>query len=70
MNNIQNQHELHVKGMTCEHCVKAVTKAIRAQDPQATVAVDLPQGLVKIGTALTREAAVAAITEEGYDIQG
>lgn len=62
-------HELHVKGMSCQHCVKAVTKAVQAQDPQATITVDLPQGLVRVQTALSREATAHAIAEEGYEVQ-
>ena len=30
-----------VEGMTCGHCVKAVTQAIKSQDPAAEVTVDL-----------------------------
>ena len=26
------QHELQVKGMSCQHCVKGVTRAIQEQD--------------------------------------
>ena len=63
------QHELQVKGMSCQHCVKAVTKAIRAKDPQATVDVDLQQGSVKVQTVLSREATAHAISEEGYEVQ-
>ncbi|MCC7544484.1 MAG: heavy-metal-associated domain-containing protein, partial [Aquabacterium sp.] len=37
-------HQLQVKGMSCQHCVKAITKAVQTQDPQATVSVELPQG--------------------------
>jgi copper chaperone len=59
-------HQLHVKGMSCQHCVKAVTKAIQALDAAATVSVELPAGLVNVQTVLSREATSAAITEEGY----
>jgi copper chaperone len=61
-------HELHVKGMSCQHCVKAMTKAIQAQDPQAAVVIELPQGLVKVQTLLSREATSTAISNEGYEI--
>lgn len=33
--------ELHVDGMTCGHCVSAVTRAVKSVDPQANVQVDL-----------------------------
>jgi len=64
-----NQHQLQVKGMSCQHCVKAVTKAVQAQDPEATVAVDLPQGTVTVQTTLSRAATSQAISDEGYEVQ-
>lgn len=62
-------HQLQVKGMTCQHCVKAVTKAIQALDSSATVSVELPQGHVTVQTTLSRDATVQAISDEGYDVQ-
>ena len=61
-------HELQVKGMTCQHCVKAVTKAILAQDPRAVVTVQLSHGLVKVDTVLSRDQTAAAIADEGYEL--
>ena len=40
--------ELKVEGLTCGHCVNAVTEAVHSVAPQWAVAVDLQQGLVKI----------------------
>ncbi|HEX5311728.1 heavy-metal-associated domain-containing protein [Aquabacterium sp.] len=62
-------HQLQVKGMSCQHCVKAVTKAIQHQDPEASVTVDLPQGQVVVQSTLTRDAVAQAIAEEGYEVQ-
>lgn len=62
-------HQLQVKGMSCQHCVKAITKAVQTQDPQATVSVELPQGQVTIQSALSHAAIVQAIMEEGYEVQ-
>ena len=59
---------LHVDGMSCEHCVRAVTGAIRALDPKAAVTVELASGTVRAETALAREAVAAAITGEGYTV--
>lgn len=64
-----HSHQLQVKGMSCQHCVKAVTKAIQSQDAGATVTVDLPQGTVTVLTTLSREATAQAISEEGYEVQ-
>lgn len=63
------QHELQVKGMSCQHCVKGVTRAIQEQDPQAEVQVDLASGRVQARTALSREAVAQAIADEGYEVQ-
>ncbi len=62
------QHELQVKGMSCQHCVKGVTRAIQEQDPQAEVQVDLASGRVQARTTLPHEALVQAITDEGYEV--
>jgi copper chaperone CopZ len=61
---------LEVRTMTCNHCVNAVTAAVHALDPDASVAVDLGRGTVRIdGDCTEVEAAVAAIRDEGYDVR-
>lgn len=62
-------HQVQVKGMSCQHCVKAVTKALQTQDADAQVQVDLPNGQVQVVTAMSREAVIHAIEEEGYEVQ-
>jgi copper chaperone len=57
-----------VQGMTCGHCEKAVTIAIKTLDPQAQVVIDRPQNRVEVTTEQPREAVAAAIREEGYDV--
>lgn len=54
--------------MTCGHCEKAVTKAIKEVDPQAVVTIDRSQNKVDVQSAQAREALVKAITEEGYSV--
>ena len=61
-------YQIKVKGMTCQHCVKAVTKAIQDLDVEAKLTVDLAGGLVSVETALSREDVVKAIDEEGYEV--
>ena len=39
------EQRFQVSGMTCGHCVRAVTQAIEALDPAARVNVDLAAGL-------------------------
>jgi copper chaperone len=57
-----------VKGMTCSHCERAVTQAVKTVDPAAQVKVDLPTGKVEVQTTLPREAIASAIAEEGYTV--
>lgn len=59
---------LHVEGMSCGHCVRAVTQAIQALDPAAKVQVDLAAKTVAAETSLARDVVAAAITEEGYKV--
>ena len=57
-----------VTGMTCGHCEKAVTQAIKAVDPQAQVRIDRAQNKVEVDTTQPREAVAQAIAEEGYPV--
>ncbi|MDO9345861.1 MAG: cation transporter [Pseudomonas sp.] len=55
-----------VEGMTCGHCVRAVTQAVQGQDPAASVKVDLAAKEVGVESRLSAEQVIEAITEEGY----
>ncbi|WP_043360219.1 heavy-metal-associated domain-containing protein [Belnapia sp. F-4-1] len=59
---------LHVEGMSCGHCVRAVTEAIRTLDPKAEVAIDLATGTVRAETGAAPAAVTAAVEEEGYKV--
>ncbi|XEG71527.1 cation transporter [Pseudomonas sp. abacavir_1] len=56
-----------VKGMSCGHCVRAITQAIQARDGAAEVQVDLAGGEVRVASRLAAEEVLAAIREEGYE---
>jgi len=58
-----------VQGMTCGHCEKAVTTAIKTLDPQAQVTIDRAQNRVEVTTEQAREAVASAIKEEGYEVE-
>jgi copper chaperone len=62
--------ELKVEGMSCGHCVKAVTASIRSQDPEAKVDVDLAAKTVRAETALPRARVSMAVEDEGYKVVG
>ena len=59
---------LKVSGMTCGGCIKAVTKAIQSQDPQAKVEVDLVSQMVNLETSLSAAQASQIITDAGFPV--
>jgi copper chaperone len=58
--------EFQVEGMSCQHCVAAVTRSIRAIDNQAQVTVDLERGRVVVESLQPIDALKEAIDEAGY----
>ncbi|KXV12945.1 heavy metal transporter [Caballeronia megalochromosomata] len=62
--------EFEVQGMSCQHCVAAVTRSIREIDPQAQVRVDLERGTVVVESAQSNDALKEAIDEAGYTVVG
>lgn len=59
-----------VKGMTCGHCVSAVSSEIGKLDGVNGVTVDLATGAVTVTSAapLAVEAVAAAVEEAGYEL--
>jgi copper ion binding protein len=59
-----------VKGMTCGHCVGAVSGEIGQLDGVTGVEVDLATGAVTVTSAapLERAAMAAAVDEAGYEL--
>lgn len=59
-----------VTGMTCDHCVRAVTQGVTAVAGVTSVDIDLESGLVTVGSDgdLDRSTLVAAIDEAGYQV--
>ncbi len=62
--------EYMVKGMTCAHCVSAVSEEVGRIDGVTDVKVDLPSGLVTVtSTADLDDAAIRdAVDEAGYEV--
>jgi copper chaperone len=60
--------EFEVQGMSCQHCVAAVTRSIQEIDPQAQVSVDLERGRVAVESTQSAGALKEAIDEAGYTV--
>ncbi|MBJ7386088.1 MAG: heavy-metal-associated domain-containing protein [Mycolicibacterium sp.] len=59
---------LEVSGMTCGHCVSAITSAVSALPGVTGVDVDLQAGSVRIEGTPDVGAVTAAIEDAGYDV--
>jgi copper chaperone len=63
---------LKVAGMTCQHCVRAVTQALESRDGVTRAAVDLQAGRAQVdydaGRVTPRELA-NAVADEGYEAE-
>jgi copper chaperone len=62
---------LNVEGMSCSHCVNAVTKAVTALDGVSGVSVSLEEKTVSVDfdeAKVSLDSIKEAIEEEGYDV--
>ena len=59
----------NVEGMTCDHCEKAVTKALMTLDRHAQITIDRSQNKVQVESEQPREKLMKAIVDEGYRVQ-
>ena len=60
-----------VEGMTCGHCVKAVTEEVTKVPGVDSVTVDLESGTLDVtGGDLDDAAVAAAVDEAGYSVGG
>lgn len=63
---------LKIQGMTCDHCVRAVTHALESQDGVARAEVDLGAGRAQVeydeGRVSPRDLA-SAVADEGYEAE-
>jgi copper chaperone len=58
--------EFNVTGMTCGHCVRTVTQAVKAVDPEAQVQVDLGSRRVRVEGRSSPDELIRALGEAGY----
>jgi copper chaperone len=61
---------LKVKGMSCQHCVMSVTKALNQLDGVKNVQVDLAKGEVRFDNTknIKSDQIQKAITDAGYQV--
>ena len=62
--------DIQVEGISCQHCVKSVTEAVKSVASEASVDVSLDSGVVRIDGASEeqRPAIQDAIVDQGYEI--
>jgi copper chaperone len=59
--------EMTLPTMTCEHCVRAVTRGVKQVDPLATVDIDLGLHRLRIGSDQDACAFKQALAAQGYE---
>jgi copper chaperone len=62
-----NPVTLQITGMTCEHCVRAVTRALERVPGVDRVEVTLKPGVAVVHGRADPEKLFAAVREEGYE---
>jgi copper chaperone CopZ len=63
-------HTLTITGMTCDHCVRRVTRALARIDGLGVRDVQVGRAVIDDGGDATRvDRAVAAVKESGYDAE-
>ena len=63
---------LNVEGMSCQHCVASVNKAVGSLQGVSSVRVDLPGKKVAVDydpQIVTLQAIKEAIEDQGYDVK-
>jgi copper chaperone len=58
--------EIQVTGMSCQHCVRAVTQALEKVPGVTGVQVDLERGLARVEGGADPGALTQAVVDAGY----
>ncbi|MDF3834889.1 heavy-metal-associated domain-containing protein [Cupriavidus basilensis] len=61
--------QFQVEGMSCGHCVGAITRAVQALDPAARVSADIAAQAVTVEAAASNDALREAIEAAGYPVK-
>ena len=59
-------HIFHIPLMNCGGCLRAVTRAVQAIDPQAQVEADLKARTVKVVSRQSEASLLDALSDGGY----
>ncbi|TWG88098.1 copper chaperone [Cupriavidus gilardii J11] len=62
--------QFKVEGMSCNHCVGAITRAVQQVDPAATVSADIGAQSVSVESRADTQAVRSAIEAAGYAVKG
>ncbi len=62
-------HSFHVPGLNCGGCLRAITRAVQALDPQAKIEADLEARTVKVASRQSEAALLNALSNGGYPAQ-
>lgn len=57
---------LKVNGMTCAHCVRSVTSALKGVPGVLSASVDLAAGTAEVDGSASPQALIDSVTAEGY----
>jgi copper chaperone len=63
-----SMYEFKVEGMSCTHCIQAITKSLTKLDSRAKVKVDLDANLVSVESDEDPKTLAAEIEEAGYTV--
>jgi copper chaperone len=58
--------DFELPDMSCQHCVRAITEAVRQHDPAAELTFDLPSHQVRIESSSPPSELAAALSQAGY----
>jgi copper chaperone len=58
--------KLLIQDMSCAGCVRSVTAAVKALDPQAAVSVDLDSKVAELESSQAVDAIIQALDEAGF----
>ena len=67
---IQMKTTLNVEGMSCEHCVKHLTKTLKEVDgvKRADVSLNLKKAIIEHADSVTQDTLKAAVVEAGFEV--